>query len=297
MFSAKNKFFKYKLLALLLVLAILTDAVTHKGMVRVMKPKTFLNTPPSSQNVYPGIMLINKNKNWIKAVNTPKRMKAVGINTSGIEMDIYFDSATKTFLVHHAVAAPVSYPFDDLLKIYQKKGLSASIWMDFKNLSLKNQQDALITLIRLREKYQLENKILVESGFPELLNSFVDQHFYTSYYTPYFNPYFLDRDSLQKIDLEIQNNLLKSKVQALSGFYFQLPFLHERFPNYPILIWTGDDKISLVNLIFRNFINNRKEVFIKLARQKLLFYHFEVTTSFGAFKMKYINSFRKKTEI
>ena len=265
MFSAKNKFFKYKLLALLLVLVIITDAVLHKGMVRVMKPKTFLNSPPSTRKVSPEIILINTNKNWLKAVNTPEKMNKADKNLSGIEMDIYFDSATKSFLVHHNVDAPVSYPFDNLLKIYHERGLTASIWMDFKNLSAQNQQAALNTLIPLREKYHLENKILVESGIPELLNAFVDQNFYTSYYTPYFNPYSLDKDSLQKIDQEIQNNLSKSKVQALSGYYFQLPFLHERFPNYPILIWGGNDKISLVNLIYSKFINNKKEVFIKLA--------------------------------
>ena len=264
MFSTKNKFFKYKLLALLLVLLILTDAVIHKGMVRVMKPKTFLNSPPSSRKVSPEILLLNKDKNWLKAVNTPEKMNKMDINTSGIEMDIYFDSATKLFSVHHNFDASIQYPFEELLRIYHKKKLTASIWMDFKNLSPQNQQDALKTLIVLREKYKLDNKILVESEFPELLNAFVDQNFYTSYYTPYFNPYFLEKDSLNKITQEIENHLSESKVQALSGYYFQLPFLHERFPNYPILIWGGNDKFSLVNLIYSNFINNKKEVFISL---------------------------------
>lgn len=264
MFSAKNKFFKYKLLALLPVLLIITDAVVHKGMVRVMKPKTFLNIPPSSRKVSPEITLLNSDKNWMKAINTPEKMNDVDINQSGIEMDIHFDTATKKFSVHHNFDAPVQYPFEDLLRIYYQRKLTASIWMDFKNLSPQNQQDALKTLIGLREKYHLENKLLVESGLPELLNAFVDQNFYTSYYTPYFNPYLLENDSLKTITKDIEDHLAKSKVQALSGYYFQLPFLHERFPNYPILIWGSNDNFSLVNLIYRHFIDSKKEVFINL---------------------------------
>ena len=261
--SKKNNF-KYKLLAILILLFLTGDVAIHKGMVRVMIPKSFLNDTPSSQKVFPEIFLSNRNKEWMKAVNTPDRMNTVSTATSGIEMDIYFDSPTKTFSVHHDINATVYFQFEDLLNLYLKRKLTASIWMDFKNLSPQNQQEALATLISLREKYHLENKILVESSFPELLNPFSDQKFYTSYYTPYFNPYLMDQDSLKAITAQMQNHLAKSRVQALSGYYFQFRFLHERFPNYPILIWGSDDRFSLVNLIYTNFINNKKEVFIKL---------------------------------
>ena len=264
MFSAKNKFFKYKLLALLLVLLIITDAVIHKGMLRVMNPKTFLAIPPSSQKVSPEISLFNRDKNWMKAINTPEKMKKVDINQGGIEMDIHFDTTTKKFSVHHNFDATLKYDFEELLRIYYQRKLTASIWMDFKNLSPQNQQDALKTLISIREKYHLENKILVESGSPKLLDPFVDQNFYTSYYTPYFNPYLLKEDSLKTITNEIEDHLAESKVQAVSGYYFQLPFLHERFPNFPILIWGSNDKFSLVSIIYSHFIDTKKEVFISL---------------------------------
>lgn len=264
MVLTKKSTFKYKLLAILILLFLAGDIAMHKGMVRVMIPKTFLNDTPSSQKVFPEIFLANKNKEWMKAVNTPDRMNTVTAGTSGIEMDIYFDSPTKTFSVHHDINATVYFQFEDLLNLYLKRKLTASIWMDFKNLSSQNQQDALTTLISLRKKYHLENKILVESSYPELLNPFSDQNFFTSYYTPYFNPYLLDQDSLKAIARQMQNHLDKSRVQALSGYYFQFRFLHERFPNYPILIWGSDDRFSLVNFIYTNFINDKKEVFIKL---------------------------------
>lgn len=264
MLLGKRNTFKYKLFAFLVLLFLIGDGVMHKGMVRVMIPDTFLNSPPSSQRVFPEISLENKNKEWMKAVNTPQRMNNVPANASGIEMDIYFDSSTKTFSVHHNINDTGYYQFEELLKWYHRDGLTASIWMDFKNLSPQNQQEALHALILLREKYHLENKILVESSFPELLIPFADQKFYTSYYTPYFNPYLLDKDSLKTIFNQIQDHLASSKVQALSGYYFQFPFLHERFPNYPILIWGSNDKWSLINMIYKRFIKNKKEIFIKL---------------------------------
>lgn len=264
MLLSKKNTFKYKLLAFGVLLFLIVDGIMHKGMVRVMIPTEFLDSPQSSQGVSLRTLLLNNNKEWMKAVNTPQRMNKVSGETSGIEMDIYFDSLTKTFSVHHNIEDTVYYQFEELLKWYHKEGLTASIWMDFKNLSSQNQQEALEMLILLQHKYHLENKILVESSYPELLIPFAEQKFYTSYYVPYFNPYLVDKDSLKIIFNRIQYHLASSKVQALSGYYFQYPFLHERFPNYPLLIWGSNDKWSVVNMIYRRFIENKREIFIKL---------------------------------
>ncbi len=255
---------KYKLLLLVIVLLVFVDMFLHKGLVRFLIPKTF--TDYTIENIKPIAKggFLNSNKNWIKAVNTPERMENITIENSGIELDIYYDTVKNIFDVHHDPDKSVGQNFEDLLIIYKRKKLQASIWMDFKNANESNVIGALETLKQLREKYNLQNKILVEASQPNLLIHFSDNQFYTSYYTPYFNPY-LATEKENKIYLDTITSILKKyPVHALSGYYFQMPFLHQYFPNFPILIWSPNDKYSLVNKLYKKRINNDSNVFISL---------------------------------
>lgn len=255
---------KYIVLATFVLLYFMADAIMHKGLVRVMIPHTFLQTDVYRQVAPTHSELINKNKKWVKGVNSPKDLERVSRKVGGLEIDVYFDTVSQVFWVHHNPEASHPYKLNDLLIKYKEKRLDCSIWLDFKNLSANNKQSSLEVLMMLREEYQLKNKILVESQLPELLNEFAKHQFFTVYYTPYFNPYFLSKDSLQLMQEKIEMKLAHSDINALSGYYFQYPFLHERFPGYPILIWGSDDKWSVVNQLFNQFIKRKPEVFIML---------------------------------
>ncbi|MFN0082317.1 MAG: hypothetical protein ACKVOM_07325, partial [Ferruginibacter sp.] len=209
-------------------------------------------------------ILINTNKEWVKAVNTKELMSKIDSRSSGLEFDIYFDSSKKIFDVHHDVNASIGLNLDDLLKIYNDRKLEASIWIDFKNLNNYNCSPALNELIRLRNRYNLKNKILIESYRIDLLEQYTDSAFFTSYYTPYFNPYLIDQDSMKSVIRQLATVIKKSKVSALSGYYFQYPFLHKYFPQFPILIWSPNDRWSLMNRIYKAKIKNSKEIFISL---------------------------------
>lgn len=255
---------KYKLLLFVFAFMLLLDMFLHKGLVRFLIPKQFTkyaieNIKPLANNGF-----INTNKNWIKAVNTPEKMNLITPENSGIELDIYYDTLKNIFDVHHDLYNSVGQNFEDLLIIYKRKNLQASLWIDFKNANEANVIRALENLKKLREKFNLKNKILVESSYPNLLKPFSDNQFYTSYYTPYFNPY-LATDKENKIYLDTIATLLKKyPVHALSGYYFQMPFLHQYFANFPILIWSPNDKYSLVNKLYKGKINSDSNVFISL---------------------------------
>mgnify|MGYP003445598451 CR=1 FL=1 len=114
----------------------------------------------------------------------------------------------------------------------------------------------------VKRKYGFDRRMLVESPNLKYLQPFCDSGFYTSYYVPFFNPY-KEKEQLLNGRIDSIAALLKQyPVSALSGYYFQMPFLQKYFPAFPLLTWTDDSKISLVNNIFNQQLE--KEAHIKI---------------------------------
>ena len=255
---------KYKLMAIIIGLYLVADIVQHKGQARVLVPRTFISYKVDTSGPENEHGIINKGKAWIKAVNTKELLANVDVKTSGIECDVYFNPGKNIFEIHHDADKPTGFILNDLLDDYLKMKLQASIWLDFKNLDDSNCHAAVSALTVLRNQYGLREKILVESGRADLLPLFSDASFFTSYYIPLFNPYLISDDETKHWVDSISSVLTRSKVNALSGYYFQYPFLHNYFPVYPLLTWADNDRFSLVNWLFKRKVASAKEVFIIL---------------------------------
>ena len=255
---------KYKLIAAVIGAYLLIDLVLHKGLLRVLIPKTFPVYKMQASHLPNNNRLINTNAAWTKAINTIALMNKVNKESSGLECDVYFDQNKNGFDVHHDEDRSIGLNLDDLLQVYHERSLQASVWLDFKNLDTVNETSSLAELIRLRKKYGLTNKILVESSKANLLKDFGDSGFFTAYYTPVFNPYLISDDTIGRWVDSLSAVINNSSVNALSGYYFQYPFLHRYFPNYPILIWSPNDKFSLVNWWYKREIAATRAVFITL---------------------------------
>ena len=255
---------KYKLMAFIIGLYIIADVVKHKGQTRVLFAKNFPvykvdeNVPKAKNN------LINTDKEWKKAVNTIDKLNALSEQQGGIECDVYFNREKNSFEVHHDWDKSTGLSLEELFNQYKKRNLSASIWLDFKNLNDSNAKQALTYLIQLKIKFDLQNKLLIESNRTDLLNNFADSGFFTSYYTPMFNPYKLNDEEMKFWVDSLTFVIKNSKVNALSGYYFQYPFLHHYFPQYPILIWSANDRFSLINWLYKRKIIRDTTVFIAL---------------------------------
>ena len=166
--------------------------------------------------------------------------------------------------MHHDEDKSIGLSLNALLELYHQKKLTASIWLDFKNLDDTNLKNALLSLIQIRNKYNLQNKILVESNRAGLLTDFSDSGFYTSYYTPMFNPYQINDTEIKLWVDSISSVIKNSRINALSGYYFQSSFLQHYFPNYPVLIWSSNNMFSLINRLAKRKINRNKTIFIAL---------------------------------
>jgi hypothetical protein len=255
---------KYTLSVIILVSCLLADIILHKGMSRAIITDNFTSKRNPVKLPVCTQMLIQKSKQWVQAVNTTERISRLPATTDGFEMDVYFDPSKNHFEVYHDSSNVSRALADELLEIYSRRKLSSSIWIDFKNLTPANSAAALQNLILVREKYHLQNKIIVESSDAQSLRRFCDSGFFTSYYVPFFNPYLLKEDELiQKIDF-ITQHIRQYPSSALSGYYFQYPVLKKFFPGYPLLTWTSNSNISIVANVFNLHLKNDPQVKIVL---------------------------------
>ncbi|RYY70812.1 MAG: hypothetical protein EOO13_05325 [Chitinophagaceae bacterium] len=253
-------------MSVFILLAILaTDIYLHKGMSRVILPDGFTKMRSPQQGLPRCSQVLQiKGKKWMKAVNTVALAKLVDSSTYGIELDVYFDTTRNSFFVYHDTAVINTVTIDDIFSSLQARQVAPPVWLDFKNLSPYNKEKSLQFLLSFRNRYQLADKIIVESPHPELLQSFCNSDFYTSYYVPFFNPY-QESDEMQASRIDSISALLKKNpVSALSGYYFQTPFLKKFFPALPVLTWTEDDQISLVSRLFHHQLEKDSSIKVLL---------------------------------
>lgn len=259
---------KYTVSALILLALLGTDVILHKGMSRVILPEPFTDKVAPSRLAPLGAPLLSTNKNWTRAVNKTEWFGKVPPDRGGFEFDAYYDSGLKRFMVYHDSDRISNMQADSLLTERAKRNWQGGVWMDMKNLDGENQSGALAEAIRLRSLYGLQNKVVMESSRPELLQAFHDSGFYTSYYVPFFNPYVISEDSLVAMLGNIKNNLEKYPCASLSGYYFQYPVLRKFFPGYPVLTWADESTLSLVGYYFRRTLDHDSMVKIVLYPQE-----------------------------
>lgn len=266
----KKKFLlnKYTVTVFILLAYFAVDILQHKGMVRVLLGSSFTDQrKPVMLNACKQPLQVNE-KRWVKAVNTIDRVSKLPADAAGFEMDVYFDTAKNCLLLYHDSTEYSTLRIEAMLAIYKTKKMTASIWLDFKNLSAANEQQSLKYIATLRTNYALNNKLIVESPHPECLQSFCDSGFFTSYYTPFFNPYNESEAAvIDNID-SIKKQLEQYPVSALSGYYFQYPLLKKYFPTFPILTWASDSKLSVVGYFFNSKLNTDEQLSVILYPQK-----------------------------
>lgn len=258
---------KYTISCIIVLLVVGVDIVLHKGMSRVMVTDTFTEQRTASSFEVCKQPLLSSNKRWVKAVNAVSNLQPLDSSTAGIEMDVYFDSLANTFFVYHDSDAISTLPITSILDAWSARKMKGSIWLDFKNLAAQNKLQAMLFLRKLRDQYQLKNKIIVEASSPVFLDIFCKEGFFTSYYVPFFNPYTMSEKELMLTVDEIATQLAAHKVSALSGYYFQYPFLKKYFPDYPILTWTEGSAISIVANYFNSSLLNDPQVAVVLFPQ------------------------------
>jgi hypothetical protein len=255
---------KYSVSAIILILCLIADIVLHKGMSRVILPKHFTDKIKPYDIPVCNQELISTDKTWVQAMNKIESLDDLPLATAGLEIDVYFNSERNYFEVFHDSSARSILNADSLLEAISLKKINPSVWFDFKNLTANNLDSSLREMDRLRTKYSLFKKMIVESSNAKYLRPFCKNGFFTSYYVPFFNPYQLNEDELVQLIRTIHDDLVQYPTSAISGYYFQYPVLKKFFPTFPILTWSDKSHTSLINYYFNRQLKNDSAIKIVL---------------------------------
>jgi len=242
---------KYTLSALILLAIVVGDVIIHRGLSRVMLPASFTNQRNPVTDYMRCQQTVDYGTHWAKAINNPAIVNNLDSSINGIEMDVYFDTNQKIFFAYHDSSHLSNTMVEDILKLFQQKNRHYNFWFDFKNLDSLNVAPALQALILLKDKYHLEQRMIIESAQINCLQHFCDAGFFTSYYVPFFNPYTEDEPAIIDYIDSITHQIKKYKVSALSGYYFQMPLFEKFFPGMPLLTWANNSNYSIIGLAFK----------------------------------------------
>lgn len=179
-------------------------------------------------------------------------LRAFELGAAGTELDIFYDLNTNEYVVSH------DYPYHlingQILKledVFKKVGKCGYFWLDFKNLAILSKQDtqkAVFTLHNLLKKYNLTDKIIVESTNPINLKIVSKLNIYTSYW---IMPEIYSYDNF----FYFQFDIFRYKLFYLYGNFSALSMdynlfnkkLEGIFANIPIHLFTINDSKKLMN--------------------------------------------------
>lgn len=177
-----------------------------------------------------------KEKIWAHRVNSIEKLTEAQSIYSGVELDLLFDFRMQTFDVNHLPAPSIGLTLQSYFGSL-KTPTTLNYWLDFKNLSAKNQVAAFNRLEILVDSFHLsKKKIIVESMQPELLPIFQQAGYRTSYYLPP-GLHKMEGEKLEEKLKEIKVNLEGHPELYISSFYKDYAIMKQHFPKQKKLLW------------------------------------------------------------
>lgn len=176
------------------------------------------------------------NKVWLHKNNSIEKVNK-NINTfSGFELDLLWDTTSKTLLINHPPDKITGLTLPVYLEYFKNKP-DLFFWFDIKNLSNTTEKNIFNAINSLDSIYKLKNRVIIESVSPSNLQSFNKAGFYTSFYLDGFNVFRMNKDSILPLADSLQNLYKRYPTCAVSSDYVNIPFMKRYFANTNILTW------------------------------------------------------------
>lgn len=173
---------------------------------------------------------------WAHRCNSVEKAERLKYLVHGLELDVHFNSMNNSFFVKHDFTQPDTLLLSEyLIRIAEFHDLK--YWLDFKNLSIDNQYAALLRLSTVADSLGIEKSHFIIEGHASSLSNFKNEGYYTSYYIPTFNPLQLTEEEKESMAADIQTTINTWPANAISGYYEQLEFMQQYFPDHPKLTW------------------------------------------------------------
>lgn len=174
---------------------------------------------------------------------------------NGMEFDVVYEEASGFNVRHHLDADRG----EGLVEFFQKVPDVSNhyYWMDFKNLSVLNQEAARAELIRVFDELNIWDKVIVESQEAECLDFLAQEKIKTSYWIPHFEFDLNENPVTNKAVREIRSNLNKYHINAISASYEMAPYLVKNFSDCSIHLWTNGLKTEEDKEVIRELNKER----------------------------------------
>ncbi len=124
-------------------------------------------------------------KTWAHRVNSLGKLgEAIGI-FAGVELDLVFDAERGRLEVRHPPVASSGLWLEDVLAYLQRQTAQPRLWLDLKDIDLRNVGPVALRLLELDRTFGLKHRAIVETSFTGPgLERLADAGFYLSYYLP-----------------------------------------------------------------------------------------------------------------
>ena len=187
----------------------------------------------------------SEDKLWAHRVLNPDKINSLKDEFIGFEIDVYFDDNNNRFDISHHRENKL-----DLISFFNaiENINELKFWIDFKNINVVDTELAIKVLNEIALEFDIKSNIIIESPNIILLNKFKINGFFISYWLPRFHFF----NSVFNI-LDIRDNLITYRPNAISVPYSSVSFYSKKFPNYPLHCWTNEsiaenDKLKINNL-------------------------------------------------
>lgn len=175
-------------------------------------------------------------KLWKHRVNTIEDARKALLTFSGIETDVFFTDENNSFITGHDAPGDLNLEtlFDSIPECTKHY-----YWIDFKNLNSSNVSAAVSKMNKIIKKYDLRDKIIVESMYPELLAYFKEAGIFTSLWIPDVSVNLIDYFAEKELIDDLEFILGKYQFNAVSAHYNMVPFMEKYMKRYNCHIWTN----------------------------------------------------------
>jgi glucan phosphoethanolaminetransferase (alkaline phosphatase superfamily) len=105
----------------------------------------------------------NRKQVWAHRTNSVSALSEATAAFDGVEMDLVFIDAVECFHVYHPPAPDTSLSLSEMLFASKSKS-ELKLWLDWKNATRENMQDAIECLNQLDKRFGIRGRALVETG-------------------------------------------------------------------------------------------------------------------------------------
>lgn len=184
-------------------------------------------------------------KAWAHRVNTLEEARAKSSVFEGLEIDLFYSQSRDQLLLGHDSQDTIEGLYLDTWLEAVEKPAAHFYWFDLKNLNTNNAARIANVIIRIAEKWQITNHVMVEQWDISALKIMKSHGLYVILWAE--NPYQSGQNE-EEWRITMQNDIDELHPDAISGNSQMFPLLPESFPEQNIHLWDTPKEYNEANV-------------------------------------------------